>query len=214
VSEQALNQLCTRYWFPLYAFARRQGCDPEAAQDAVQGFFARLLLRRDLESIRREKGRFRTFLLTSMKNFLVNSWNHERAQKRGGGVAPVCFDTTDGEARYVLEPADSESPDKVFARRWALTVLELVLDQLRAEFETTGRQQLFDALQGFLSDDNPPSQAATAARLGLSEAAVKQSIYRMRQRYRELLREEIGRTVAAPDEIEDELRFLIDSLRR
>lgn len=213
-ADQALSQLYRTYWYPLYAFVRRQGCQPHEAQDLTQEFFARLLANRNLESIRREKGRFRSFLLVSLKHFLVNEWQRSRTAKRGCGRALIRLDELDAEKRYRLEPVDERSPDKVFERRWALTVLEEVFSRLREEYAGAGKSRLFDCLKGFLSaDERAPSYSEIASELDLTPAAAKQAVYRLRQRYRELLRAEITQTVAAPEEVEEELAHLIAALR-
>ena len=211
---QALETLCQVYWYPTYAFVRRQGNNPEEAQDLTQGFFARMLERNDFAAIRREKGRFRSYLLTSLKHFLSNERQRERAQKRGSGRAPLALDELMVEERYRFEPVDALSADKIFERRWALTLLDRVLARLGKEYEAMGNERLFERLKELLSDEpGRPSQAQLAQALGMSENAVKQAFHRLRLRYRHCLREEIAQTVATPGDIEDELKYLVGVLR-
>jgi RNA polymerase sigma-70 factor (ECF subfamily) len=211
---QALETLCRIYWYPTYTFVRRQGHTPEEAQDLTQGFFARLLQRGDFAAICREKGRFRSYLLVALKHFLANEKHHARAQKRGGGQTPVPLDGLVAEERYRLEPVDALSADKIFERRWALTVLGRVLERIGSEYAAAGNGALLEGLKDLLSDDpGRPSQAELARALGMTENAVKQAFHRFRVRYRELLREEIAHTLATPGEIEDELRYLVAVLR-
>ncbi|MCI0541562.1 MAG: sigma-70 family RNA polymerase sigma factor [Verrucomicrobiales bacterium] len=213
-AEAALEQLYRTYWYPLYAFVRRNGFQPHDAQDLTQEFFARLLAHRDLKSVRREKGRFRSFLLVSLKHFLVNEWQRSRTEKRGAGRALIPLDEMTAEKLYGLEPADDRSPDKIFERRWALTVLDRVLSRVRQEYAAAGKERVFDCLKGFFSEDQEKqSYAEVAADVGLTEAAAKQAVHRLRRRYRELLRAEIAHTVATPGDIEDELQHLISALR-
>ncbi|HVM47691.1 MAG TPA: RNA polymerase sigma factor [Candidatus Acidoferrum sp.] len=212
-ARHALERLCQTYWYPLYAYIRRRNYSPHDAEDLTQEFFARFLAQDWVANADREKGRFRTFLLSAMNHFLANEWDKARAQKRGGGVAllPLQFDTA--ETRYVLEPADPVTPEQTFERRWALTLLETVTGRLRAEHERTGKGALFAGLSPCLVGDRaaqPYEELAT--KLGLSEGAVKSAVHRLRQRYRELLREEIATTVAEPADVDGELRHLITVL--
>jgi RNA polymerase sigma-70 factor (ECF subfamily) len=213
-AEAALEKLCRTYWWPLYGFVRRQGSNPEEAQDLTQGFFAMLLERRDFESVRREKGRLRSYLLVALKNFLAKAHRREMALKRGEGRSLVALDELLARERADLEPADILSADKIYERRWALTLLEQVLARLEAEYRAAGNAPLFEQLKELLADEpGRPSQADIAAGLGMTENAVKQAFHRLRQRYRELLHEEIAHTVAAPGDIEDELRHFISVLQ-
>ena len=213
-AEAALEKLCRTYWWPLYGFVRRQGSNPEEAQDLTQGFFAMLLERRDFESVRREKGRLRSYLLVALKNFLAKAHRREMALKRGEGRSLVPLDELLARERADLEPADILSADKIYERRWALTLLEQVLARLEAEYRAAGNAPLFEQLKELLADEpGRPSQADIAAGLGMTENAVKQAFHRLRQRYRELLHEEIAHTVAAPGDIEDELRHFISVLQ-
>ncbi len=209
----ALDRLCQGYWFPVYYFIRRKGHDAHEAQDLTQGFFAKLLEKNWLESADPNRGRFRTFLLTAVTRFLANEYDRSRAGKRGGGQAVLSFDAEDAEGRYLLEPASDLTPETLFERQWAHQVLETVLDKLREEFDGGGRAGRFDALKGFLlGDRGQVSYAETAARLGLTESAVKSGIHRLRQRYGALLREEIAQTVETSAEIETEIAHLLNIL--
>jgi RNA polymerase sigma factor (sigma-70 family) len=213
-AEAALEKLCRTYWWPLYGFVRRQGHSPEEAQDLTQGFFAMLLERRDFESVRREKGRLRSYLLVSLKNFLAKAHRREMAVKRGEGQSLVPLDELLARESADLEPADTLSADKIYERRWALTLLEQVLARLEDEYRVAGNAPLFEQLKELLADEpGRPSQADIAAGLGMTENAVKQAFHRLRQRYRELLHEEIAHTVAAPGDVEDELRHFISVLQ-
>jgi RNA polymerase sigma factor (sigma-70 family) len=213
-AQEALEKLCRAYWWPLYGFVRRNGYNPEESQDLTQGFFALLLEHRDLDAVRREKGRLRSYLLTSLKNFLAKARRRELAIKRGAGQALVPLDELLARERADLEPADNLTADRIFERRWALTLLDQVLTRLESEYRSAGNGKLFDSLKEFLSDEpNRRSQAEVAAELGMTENAVKQAVHRLRQRYRELLRDEIAQTVAVPGDIEDELRHFISVLQ-
>jgi RNA polymerase sigma factor (sigma-70 family) len=213
-AEAALEKLCRTYWWPLYGFVRRQGSSAEEAQDLTQGFFAMLLERRDFESVRREKGRLRSYLLVSLKNFLAKAHRREMAVKRGEGRSLVPLDELLARESADLEPADTLSADKIFERRWALTLLEQVLARLEDEYRAAGNAPLFEQLKELLADEpGRPSQADIAAGLGMTENALKQAFHRLRHRYRELLHEEIAHTVAAPGDVEDELRHFISVLQ-
>ena len=213
-AQEALEKLCRTYWWPLYGFARRQGYGPEEAQDLTQGFFALLLERRDLDVVRREKGRLRCYLLVSLKNFLAKAKRRELTVKRGEGRALVPLDELVARERADLEPADNLTADRIYERRWALTLLEHVLTRLEMEYGAAGNGQLFDCLQEFLSDEpERRSQAEVAAELGMTENALKQAFHRLRQRYRQFLRDEIAQTVAVPGDVEDELRHFISVLQ-
>ena len=207
----ALQILCENYWYPLYAFVRRQGHDPPDAQDLTQEFFARLLEKGWLESVSREKGRFRSFLLASMKHFLANERDRARALKRGGGRAPVPLDAKSAESRYAIEPADPMTPEKVFDRRWALTLLDQVLKRLRAELAAGGKAVLFEELKPALTGE-PTPYARVAEKLGMSEGAVKVAAHRLRRRYREMIRAEVAQTVGNEKDVDEELRDLMSAL--
>ena len=213
-ADKALETLCRTYWRPLYAFVRRQGCGIEEAQDLTQDFFARLLERRDFDAVRREKGRLRSYLLVSLKHFLANERQRAGATKRGNGQLPISLDEMRAHDRDDREPADTLTPEEIYQRRWALTVLEQVLARLSDEYRDSGKLPLFDRLKELLADEpGRPSQAEIATELGMTENAVKQAFHRFRERYRQILREQIAHTVATPGEIEEELRHLIAILR-
>lgn len=206
---EALENLCRTYWYPLYAFVRRQGCSPHDAQDLVQGFFGHLLSHDFLRGLSRDKGRFRAFLLVAMKNFLKDQRDKARAQKRGGGRPVISLDEMQAEERYRHEPADDLNSENIFERRWALMVLELALNRLRAEFDAAGKLALFEILRKFHGDEtDAPSYAEAAAQLGMPENTLKSHVLRFRRRYRELLCEEVAHTVATPGEVAEELRHL------
>jgi len=210
----ALEELCRRYWLPLYAYARRRGHAEADAQDLVQGFFARILTRRDLAAVRREKGRFRSYLLTAFKHHLANDAEHANAQKRGGGHVPIALHELFRTVPEIALPVDERSPDRVFDQQWALALLRRVLAQLREDESQEGRGRVFDHLQGFLTGGGAAhSQEAIATELGMSEGAVKQAVFRLRQRYQKRLREEVAQTVATVADVEDELRQLVAALR-
>ena len=208
----ALARLCRIYWYPLYAFIRRRGHGAHDAQDLTQEFFYRLLDKRYLNAVDYRKGRFRSFLLAALEHFLANEWRRSQAQRRGGGQQVISIDD-DAEQRYAREPATNLSPERIYEQRWALAFLEQVLGKLRAEFVEAGKGGTFEALKVFLTGDRAPGgYAGLAAELGSTEAALKMAVSRMRQRYAELLREEIANTVSGPNEIEDELRALMAAL--
>jgi RNA polymerase sigma-70 factor (ECF subfamily) len=210
-AREAMAYLCTNYWYPLYAFVRRQRHDPHDAHDLTQAFFARLLEKGWLDDVSREKGRFRSFLLAAMKHFLSNERDRDRAIKRGGGKPLISLDAQDAESRYATEPRDDATPERIFDRRWALTLLETVLNRLRAEMTAGGKAALFDSLKPTLAGEQS-GYAAVAARLGMTEGAVKVAAHRLRQRYRELIREEIAQTVDSENGIDEELRDLMSAL--
>jgi RNA polymerase sigma factor (sigma-70 family) len=213
-AQEALEKLCRIYWWPIYGFVRRQGYKPEEAQDLTQSFFARLLERRDLETIRQEKGRLRSYLLASVKNFLSKARDRELTVKRGQGQPLVSLDDLLARERADQEPAHKLSADRIYERRWALTLLEQVLVRLAAEYEAAGKLPLFDRLKELLAGQSGrPSQARIAGELGMTENAVKQAFHRLRYRYRQLLHEEIAHTVATPDDVEDELRHFMSILQ-
>jgi RNA polymerase sigma-70 factor (ECF subfamily) len=210
-ARRALEHLCSAYWYPLYAFVRRQGHSPHDAQDLTQEFFARLLARNFLGDADPEKGRFRSFLLGAMKHFLSDEWDRARAQKRGVGQQLISLDAASAESRYQLEPADESPAEKIYERRWALAVLDQVLGRLREEFARDGRQQLFDELKSALTGGKVP-YPEIAGRLGLKEGAARVAVHRLRSRYRDLVRAEIAETVASPAEVDGELQHLFAAL--
>jgi len=213
-AKAALEKLCRTYWWPLYGFVRREGYKPEEAQDLTQAFFARLLERKDLETVRQERGRLRSYLLASIKNFLSKARDRELAIKRGEGQPLISLDDLLARERADQEPAHKLSADRIYERRWALTLLEQVLIRLRTEYEAAGKLPLFDCLKELLAGESgQPSQAKIADELQMTENAVKQAFHRLRHRYRQLLHEEIAHTVAAPDDVEDELRHFMSVLQ-
>jgi RNA polymerase sigma-70 factor (ECF subfamily) len=205
----ALERLCQTYWYPLYAYVRRRGHSPQDAQDLTQEFFARLLAHKWLGSADPEKGRFRTFLLTAMNHFLADEWDRLKAQKRGGGQRILPLEVETAETRFQMEPPDTQTPEKIYERRWAQSLLETVFEQLRRAYEAEGKAALFAELKGSLVQARAAvAYADLAARLKLNEGALRVAVHRLRQRYRELLRTEIAHTVAEPGEVEEELRYL------
>lgn len=212
-SREALAKLCETYWYPLYAFARRWGHTADEAQDLTQEFFTRLLEKHYLGDVRPERGRFRSFLLASLKHFLLNERDRVLAQKRGGGHAPIPLEIDTAEGRYRLEPPDTATPERIYERRWALTLLDRVLARLRDEYEGSNRGRLFEALKGFLTGQSAtPKYAEVGTALDMTEGAVKVAVHRLRRRFGELLRDEIADTVADPADIEDEIRYLFKVL--
>jgi RNA polymerase sigma factor (sigma-70 family) len=212
-SAAALEALCRTYWYPLYAYVRRQGHSPPDAQDLTQEFFARLLQKDYLKAAAREKGRFRTFLIVALKRFLANEWDRLRAQKRGGGQPLLSLDTELAEQRYRVEPAEGASADRIYERRWALTLLDRTMTRLREEFAAASRAGEFDRLKACLTADRGEiSYAEIAAALGMSDGAARVAVHRLRKRFREVFREEIAHTVSTPEEIEEEVRYLIGVL--
>ena len=206
-ASDALNDLCRAYWPPLYSYIRREGHDVAEAQDLTQEFFGRLLAKDYLQYLHHREGKFRSFLLVCLKNFLSEQRRRARAQKRGGRYVFISLNEPDGEDGYLLEPVDELTPDQVFERRWAQTILQVALRRLREEYEARGQRASFDLLQDYQPrEPGGRSYAQMGAKLGLTEAAVKSAVQRMRQRHRELLREEIAHTVTRPDEIDEELR--------
>jgi RNA polymerase sigma factor (sigma-70 family) len=209
----AVARLCSLYWYPLYAFARRMGLGTYDAEDATQGCFAHLLRTDGLSKVAREKGRFRSFLLAALKNHLSHERERATAQKRGGGERVVDLDALEAEARYALEPTDDLSPDRLFDRRWALAVLEQAQERLRSEYDASGKGALFEALRPTLGGARSgPAYSEIAVKLGLSEGAVKVAVHRLRDRYRGVLRSVVADTVATPVDVDAELRHLIAAL--
>jgi DNA-directed RNA polymerase specialized sigma24 family protein len=207
---EALEELCRAYWYPLYAYVRRQGYSPEDAQDLTQEFFARLLAKGYLTAVHREKGKFRWFLLSAIKRFLNNEQQRALATKRGGGVFHVPFDGEKAENRYRLEAADHLTPDKLYDRAWAVNLIEAANRSLEEEYLLEGRAECFERLKVFLSGDTPQVRYAdVGAALHMTEGSVKVAVHRLRHRYRDVLREQIAQTVATRTEIEEELRGLL-----
>lgn len=209
----ALEKLCETYWYPLYAFVRRLGHSSHDAEDVVQGFFAQCVEKDYLRSVEQAKGRFRSFLLLALKRYLAKEREKSHARKRGGGQSMIALDGLAAEQRYGLEPADLLSADKLYERRWALTLLEQVLCRLRKEQAVAGRLEAFEQLKEFLqSGGRGTPYSELASRLGATEGSVKVAIHRLRRRYRELLNEEIAQTVATAEEVAEERRHLRNAL--
>jgi RNA polymerase sigma-70 factor (ECF subfamily) len=213
-AQEALEKLCRIYWRPLYGFVRRQGVSPEDAQDLTQGFFALLLERRDLRSVRKEKGRLRSYLLTALKHFLTDEHRRAKAIKRGKGERLIPLEELRTEEPTGMDPADPLTAERIYERRWASTLLDRVLSRLEDQYRARGNAALFDCFNQLLGDEpGAPSQADIAAQLGMTENAVSQAYHRFRQSYQSLLREEIAHTVATSGDIENELRYLIAVIR-
>jgi RNA polymerase sigma-70 factor (ECF subfamily) len=212
-SRLALASLCQTYWHPVYAFIRRKGHDQEQAQDLTQSFFALLLEKNYLADADRQRGKFRSFLLTSVRHFLANEWDRKKTQKRGGGHAAVSIDLVEAERWYVPALVDETTPESLFEHRWALSLLEHVMTRLRAEFAAAGKAGQFEKLAIFLDSDSEDARYNELAdSMGLSPGALRMLVYRMRRRYRRLLREEIAQTVSTPEETDEEIHFLLSTL--
>jgi len=212
-AREALAELCAAYWYPLYAFIRRQGSNPHEAEDLTQEFFRRFLERKALETVRPEAGKFRSFLLACLKNFLANERVRAQTQRRGGGQQILPLDADDAETRYSLEPADQRTPEAMFERRWAFTVLERTMAQLRREYSSDEKRALFESLEGFLPGGKEGlSRVELAAKRGVSVGAIDVAVHRLRQRFGALLREQVARTVSSEAEVEEEIRYLISVL--
>ncbi len=213
-AREALEKLCRVYWRPIYEFVRREGVSPEEAKDITQGFFALILARQDFQSVRQEKGRLRSFLLASLKHFMANARRDAAALKRGGGQIAIPLDGIEDRDQAEFDRGGTLSADLIYDRRWAFTLLDQVFGRLREESQKSANPLLQEKLTALLSDEpERPSQSEIGREFGMTENAVKQALHRLRQRYRQLLREEIAQTVATPAEIEDELRCLIAALR-
>src|ERR1051326_6337501 len=212
-ARSALGSLCEDYWYPLYAYLRRLGYPADQAQDLTQEFFVRILEGRYLDCADPAKGRFRAFILTSLKFFVADEGDRHRARKRGGGML-VPLEFSSGEERYQREPAHDETPERIFERRWALSVLDRFVEKLRDEFVHHGRPEHFERLKVFLLGQSDAPYATLAREMNTSEGALKVAIHRLRKRYRELFRQEIADTVADPGEVESELRYLATVLTR
>lgn len=209
-AQEALEKLCRIYWFPLYAYVRRQGHSQEDAQDLTQEFFARFLQKEHLARADRERGRFRTFLLTSLQNFLRHEWEKVRAQKRGGGRTPVPWDDELAETNYRLEISEQLTPDQIFEQRYAMALFRNALARLQEDYAAKGKSAQFEQLKEFLSTEPGEGKyAEIASRLGMSAGAVAVAVHRLRLRYGELVREEVAHTVTTPAEVEEEMRYLI-----
>jgi len=214
-AEPALAELCRNYWYPLYVYVRRMGRSPQDAQDLTQEFFARLIEKRWLDRAEQSRGRFRSFLLATFKHFLAAEWHRERAAKRGGGQPALSLDGVEAEDRYKLEPADTATPEALYDRRWAMTVLDQALARLEAEQRADGHAARFEALKDcLLGEPGEETLAELGARLCQTEAAMKSIVRRLRERYRILLREDIAQTVDGAEGVDEELRSLLAALRR
>src|SRR5215813_6720334 len=215
-SENALGALCAAYWPPLYAYIRRRGYDVSEAQDLTQAFFVRLLEKNYMGDADREKGKFRSFLLASLNHFLANEWDRKQAQKRGGGVTIIPLEMDSAEGYYRTDRADLLTPEKLFERRWALTVIHLALKRLEEEYTDKGRARLYSSIKTFLTGvDGDVSYRQVATELGMSEEAVKAAVHRLRRRFLELMRAEIAQTIPRPDQpgaIDAEVRALLVAL--
>jgi RNA polymerase sigma-70 factor (ECF subfamily) len=212
-ARRALATLCETYWYPLYAYVRRRGHDADRARDLTQAFFASLLARNDFAGLRQDRGRFRAFLLAALQHFLANDAARERAQKRGGGLDPLPLAFDDAEGRYRREPADTRTPEQIFARRWALTVIDDVLRELRESWQAAGKTREFDCLKDALLGEGPAGgYKAVAEMLGTSEGAVKVAVHRLRKQFQRHLKQRIADTVLDAAEVEDEIRYLIAAL--
>jgi RNA polymerase sigma factor (sigma-70 family) len=213
-AQQAMEELCRTYWYPLYTFLRRKGCTREEAEDATQDFFAeRILTKRIFNGAQADQGRFRTWLLNSLRNHTANEWQRRQAQKRGGGLNHTSLDLTDAEGRYLLEPGHDQTPEKAYERTWAMTLLRQALASLRAEYEQKNEAAYFDQLKCFLPGAlEPPSYAELAKSLGQTEGALKMAVCRLKKEYGEAVRKEINRTVSDPAQVREELHLLMAAL--
>jgi len=212
-AHQALAQLCETYWYPLYAYVRSRVRDAHEAKDLTQAFFCHFLEKDAIAKAQPDRGRFRTFLLTALRNFLANEWSKTRAEKRGGGTAMLSLDFGSAESRFQVEPFHELTPERLFERRWVLTLLNGVLENLQSEFALAGKQHYFEQLKGALTGEFTADDYTRAGEtLGITPAAAKQAAYRMRKRYREMFRQEVARTTANEEEIADEMQRLLQSL--
>ncbi len=211
-AQEALARLCHIYWYPIYAFIRRRGHDPHEAQDLTQDFFVHVLEDEILKSVDPVKGKFRSFLLVSVKNFLAKAWNRQQTAKRGGRFTFVSWDAESAESCYQQEPAHDLTPEKIFEQTWAAVLLNEVRKKLCLEYAAEGKGGLFEAVEGCLAGEKAGPYAEMASRLGMKEGAIKMAVLRMRKRYRELLRSEVAHSVGRPDEVEEELRDLLACL--
>ncbi len=211
-ADMALEELCRTYWYPLYVYVRRQTSTREDAEDLTQAFFARFLEKNYLAALNSERGRFRAFLLAAIKHFLANEWDRANRQKRGGGVTLVSLDWRDADTRYQIDPPDNLSPDKLYDRAWAVTMLERVIARLRDENTNEGKAGLFGQLKPFLMiGKSAIPYAQVADSLKLTEGAVRVAVHRLRVRYRELLRDEVRQTISDPAQVEEEMRTLFSA---
>jgi RNA polymerase sigma factor (sigma-70 family) len=212
LAADALAKLCHTYWYPIYAYIRRKGRNAHDAEDLTQGFFEQLLRRESIKQVRGE-GKFRSFLLSALEHFLAAEWNRAHRQKRGGQFATVSLDELQAEARYQLEPLDESTAERIYERRWAMTVLDAALEHLRQDCLAAHKESLFEQLKGILGGDGPAARyAEIGAVLNMSEVAVKVAVHRLRQRYGDHIREEVARTLTNPAELEEEIRYLLAAL--
>ena len=211
-AREALAALCGAYWQPIYVYLRRHGADGERARDLTQGFFTTLLEKNYIGDARRDRGRFRTFLLTTLKHYVANESDRDRAAKRGGGLSPISFDVPVAEETYRLEPSHDETPERLFDRRWARTLLDASLERLHQEMAVSAGLKRFERLLPFLVGESDTGYREAAAAMGIGESAVKVAVHRLRRRLRALLRDEVARTVGNPDQVDDELRHLFAAL--
>ena len=211
---KALEELCRAYWYPLYAFVRYRGYSSDDAQDLTQAFFTRIIETGGFASVNPERGRFRSYLLGAMKHFLANEWHREQTRKRGGQVQFIEWDALDPEARFAGSSKQPDNPELLFDREWALETIAAALQVLREEMQKSGKIEQFDALKGTLTGEGGLPREEIAARLAMSEGAVKVAVHRLRQRYRKLLRAAIAETVSNEADLDDEMRYLVEVLRR
>ena len=213
IARNALANLCSAYWYPLYVFVRARGHSPEDAEDLTQEFFRRFLERNSLQNVTPAAGKFRSFLLACVKHFLVNEWEHAHAQRRGGGQVPIALDGGEAETRWSLEPADHSTPEALFEKRWAYAVLEQTMKALEAEYAAKNKADVFEELKGFLpGGQGPSSRAELAAMRGISVGAVDVAVHRLRQRFGVVLREQVAQTVSSDAEVDEEIRYLMTVL--
>ncbi len=213
-AKRAMEELCQAYWFPLYVFVRRQGFSPQDAEDLTQGYFETLITKDYLSQADRDRGRLRSFLLTTLKHYLADQWSKASALKRGRGQKVISLDATEAEGRYALEPVDEGSPDRIFDQRWALTLLDNVLAALRTHYIDAGQEPVFEGLKRFLAwNDASEAYRQAASELGMKENAVRVAIFRMRRRYGDLLRQHVADTVTSPDDVPGELEHLLALVR-
>lgn len=208
-AKAAMETLCGTYWYPLYAFVRRQGHSPPDAQDLTQAFFEHLLGKDFLRAVSPDKGRFRSFLLACLKHFLADEWDKIRAEKRWAGKLVISLDAMDAEARFRLEPVDTWDAETIYSRQWTLTLIDRVLARLQQEFVAKNKASAFARLEPYLVDEGGPTYADLAVQMGTTEAAIKKTVSRLRQRFRELFREEVAQTVTTPAEIDEEIGYLL-----
>jgi DNA-directed RNA polymerase specialized sigma24 family protein len=213
LAREALATICSAYWYPLYAFVRRQGATPAEAEDLTQGFFYHLIEKDSLRKVASAGGRFRSFLLACLKHYLANEREKANAQRRGGGCTILSLDAGSAETQYVLEPKDNETPEVIFERRWACAVLERSLQELESDYRHRGQGELFDALKDFLpGSGGNATRAEVASKYGMSAGVLDVAVHRLRQRFGSVLRRQVAQTVSSPEEVEQEIRYLISAI--